>query len=425
MPFVTETRQTGFAPSRVLSLADSGLSVGLMSDLLIKAVYFAGQITASGLSEALHVRFSVIGQLAREFVEQAYLTTRTIQVEGRPMAEYAITPKGEDRARRALERSEYTGPAPVPLTIYAEATRAQTLKAERITRPQVLQAYQDLVLNPALLERLGPAINSRKSLFLYGSPGNGKTTVAQRFAKLLGSDVYIPYALVVDTHIIQLFDPTYHEVVEEQTVEASPDARWIKVRRPVVIVGGELTLETLDLLFEPTVKFYEAPAQLKANNGVFMIDDFGRQLVRPEELLNRWIVPLAEGVDFLTLHTGKRLKIPFDEMIVFSTNLEPKDLVDEAFLRRIRYKLEVGDPTEDEYREIFRRACARNSIEYDDAAVTYLLRQRYPGAGLPLRACHPWDLMAQLSDFAAWRNQPPKLTQDLLNESWDTYFAKL
>jgi hypothetical protein len=424
MPFVTESKQ-GFAPARVISLADSGLTVGLISDLLIKAVYFAGQITANGLSEALRIRFSVIGQLAREFVEQAYFTTRTIQVDGRPTAEYAITAKGEDRARRALERSEYTGPAPVPLSVYNAGVLAQTLKSERINRLQVLKAYQDMVLSPVLLEKLGPAINSRKSLFLYGSPGNGKTTIAQRFVKLLGSDIFIPYALVVDAHIIQLFDPIYHEVVEEQSVEGSPDARWVKVKRPVVIVGGELTLKTLDLLYEPTVKFYEAPAQLKANNGVFMIDDFGRQLVRPEELLNRWIVPLAEGVDYLTLHTGKRLKIPFDEMIVFSTNLEPKDLVDEAFLRRIRFKLEVGDPNEDEYREIFRRACTRYGIEYDDGALTYLLRQRYPGAGLPLRACHPWDLMAQLNDFANWRNQPPQLTKDLMDESWDTYFAKL
>jgi predicted ATPase with chaperone activity len=282
-----------------------------------------------------------------------------------------------------------------------------------------------------MLAKIGPAVNSGRSIFLYGPPGNGKTTVAEVIGRLiLGDDMWIPYAIDVDGQIIRVFDDVNHVLSEKggavkQGTGVVSDPRWVHIKRPMIMVGGELTLAGLDLVYDDTNKFYEAPFQVKSNGGMFLIDDFGRQQVRPRDLLNRWIVPLEKGVDFLTLHTGRKIEIPFYVLIVFSTNLDPRELVDDAFLRRIRHKIQIGDPSYDEFREIFKRVCDAKKVRYDEQALAYLLKEWYINHDRPLRAVHPRDLLNQLIDIASYFNQPPALTKELLDRAAASYFVKL
>jgi predicted ATPase with chaperone activity len=293
-----------------------------------------------------------------------------------------------------------------------------------------------------MLDKIGPAANSARSLFLYGPPGNGKTTIAEGIANMLGGAILIPYAIEIDGQIIKVFDPLNHRPIEQpvasqpapagaafgQSASAAPrqpDRRWVLCKRPQVVVGGELILEQLELIFDPVAKVYEAPYQLKANGGLFLIDDFGRQKCRPQDLLNRWIVPLEKKVDYLALQTGKKLQVPFDVLIVFSTNLSPKDLVDDAFLRRIRHKIEVANPSPDEFREIFRRVCKAKNIPYNDEGLRYLIQEHYLKVRRDLRACHPRDLCDQMLDEAKYRSVAPVMSKDLIDRACEAYFVKL
>jgi predicted ATPase with chaperone activity len=345
---------------------------------------------------------------------------------------YIITERGAEKAREVMERSQYAGPAPVPLAAYIEAIRMQNRKKLIVHQSDLRKVMNNLVVGDDMLSRIGPAVNSGRSIFMYGPPGNGKTTMSEKIGRMiLGDDIWIPYALDVDGQIVQVFDGVNHELSDTSGVRVKTatgmisDPRWIKIKRPMIMVGGELTMSGLDLVYNDINKFYEAPFQVKANGGMFLIDDFGRQQVRPKDLLNRWIVPLEKGVDFLTLNNGRKIEIPFFVLIVFSTNLDPKDLVDEAFLRRIRYKIEVGNPTYDQFRDLFKLMCNIMKVPYSEQGLAYLLNDWYIKKDRDLRFVHPRDILSQLLDISTYLNTPPALTKELIDAACDSYFVEL
>ena len=418
-----------FEPPAPRSIEETGLNLGFLTDLALKIMYFAGYMAGSQLAERMKLPFAGCVDQVLEFLKREQLAeVKGSGGFGEQAYQYVISSKGRDKAREALDRSQYAGPAPVTLDAYVQAMNKQSLKGFSVHQRAMRQALSHVVINERTFNQFGPAINSGRSLFLYGPPGDGKTTIAEAVGRMvLASDILVPYATEVGGVIIKVFDPSNHERIPESQTSTlrNRDPRWLKIRRPVIIVGGELTLETLDLVWDEVNKYYEAPYQMKANGGMFLIDDFGRQQVRPRDLLNRWILPLEKHVDYLTLHTGRKIEIPFDVLIVFSTNLAPKDLVDEAFLRRIRNKIHVGDPNFEEYREIFSRVAASKNMQYDDRALAYLLQEYYIKPRRKLRAVHPRDLIEQMVDIARYLNLPMVMTKDLIDRACDAYFVEL
>jgi predicted ATPase with chaperone activity len=412
----------------------TGLTRGMLTDMALKVIYFNGFASGIEIAKTLALPYSDVTEDVIHFLkDEKFVDIRGGQDFGAATMEYSLTERGRAKVNEALGRNTYVGPCPVDLRDYQRVVEAQTISTVQVTRDSIKEAMGGLVLNERILSLVGPAANSGKSMFLFGKPGNGKTTVAERLARTLGGEIYVPHCLQVDGHIIKIFDPLIHTKVEVEAPAdaaaavriATHDERWVKVERPFVMVGGELTLDDLDLIYHSSSKFYEAPFQLKANCGILLIDDFGRQKNRPEDLLNRWIVPLEKRVDFLTLHTGKKIEVPFDQLLIFSTNLEPADLVDEAFLRRISYKIGFDSPTRDELRSIFKIMCKLKDVAWSGEAFDYIWKRQYEHNGFEPRAVHPRDILAQIESIAKFYDVKPALKKELIDRALDSYFVKL
>jgi predicted ATPase with chaperone activity len=423
----TPKSHASLLPPRPRTVEETGLTLAYIADLVVRSMYIVGEMTGQDIVELLHLPYEQVLDPAIAYLRREQM----IEVKGtggigEKSYRYQATAKGLSRAREIGERSQYLGPAPVPLSTYTSVMQRQAIRGLIVSEESIRAAFSHLVISDALLTQLGPAINSGRSMFLSGHAGNGKTSIAEAVARLLSDAIVLPYAVLIDGQVIRTYDPIHHDrIVLPADQESVTDRRWVVTKRPVVVAGGELNMDSLDLVYDEQSKYYEAPLQMKANGGLFLIDDFGRQQMEPHALLNRWIVPLEKRVDFLTLHTGKKIEVPFDQLIIFSTNLAPKELVDEAFLRRIRYKVQVPNPTPAEYRQIMQNVCTAREVPYSDDGLRYLFEHEYTKRKLELRAVHPRDLIDQVIDIARFLKQPPSMSRELLAAACKSYFVDL
>lgn len=472
------------------SLEETGLSEEFVAGLVLKALYVRGAALGFDLLDMLALPMSVLDDVIRQLQERRFVEVHTTKGPRRGEYVFKLTSEGRKRAAEELEISRYVGPAPVPFEDFRRWVELQAIERVRVSEQELRGVLDGVVVPDSMLGLLGPAINSGRSLFLYGHPGNGKTLLAERIARVFGERYYVPYSVLVDGSVMIVHDPVHHRPEEarnpsaaakmdagngarvtptedratadsrapQDTLEAEADAaavvvdrtngssstpagssgdmvreivrappehdpRFAKARRPMVVTGGELTLDQLDLQWDPSGRMYQAPPQLKAAGGVLVVDDLGRQRVPVRDLLNRWVVPLEQARDYLTLRSGRKIVVPFDCFVIFSTNLEPRSLADEAFLRRIHYKIEVPGPVREEYERIFRSCCEERDIAFDEDALEYLFAEFYGEEAIEPRRCHPRDVLDHLRDLAGYRGELPRLSPKLLEQACRSYFV--
>jgi predicted ATPase with chaperone activity len=415
-----------FRPKAPETLEETGLTFEEVERLILKFLLAKGSGRGRGIANQVRLPFQITDPIFKQLKQEQLLTFKGSAEMGD--YDFAITDFGRERARRYSEECTYFGSAPVTLPDYLQAMAAQSIAKQHATEEDLKRAFTDLVISQRMFDRLGPAINSGRGMFLFGSPGNGKTSIAERVTRSFGTTIWIPRTLGIDGDIIRLYDPGVHDAIETETNEgilnlSGVDRRWVQIVRPTVAAGGELTMSELEVVQNPQTKICEAPLQLKSNCGVLIIDDFGRQVMPVETLLNRWIVPLEKRFDFLNIPSGKKIQVPFDQLIIFSTNLEPRDLVDGAFLRRIPYKIEVPDPTEDQFRELCKLMAPTLGFEYDSVAIDYLIEKHYKEAKRPFRACQPRDLMLQVRNYCMFKQSAKKLSAEAFDIAIENYFS--
>ena len=421
------TVESDITPPAPTTLAQTGVPGDKLLALSLK-ILNDGELSGRELSGEIKVAYAILEPLLETARGEQLVEVRSASGAGTSGYRYPLTVRGRERASQYLETNGYVGPAPVPLDQYVDYVGEVGRHNCTIDREAIGAGFTDLVMSDDMLDQLGPAVNSRRAMFLYGPPGNGKSAMSAGIGRALGGAVYIPFALDIGGQIVTLFDPVTHvpQPIEEGhellRSETATDPRWVRIRRPVITVGGELTMEQLDLNFNQLAKCYEAPVQLKANCGVLLVDDFGRQRIPPTDLLNRWIVPLELGTDFLALHTGRKFEVPFDAFVVFATNLEPRDLADEAFLRRIPYKVYAPNPSLEQFSAIFYMVCKKHGVTFDQDVIDHLCKAYYEGRGLEMRSCHPRDLVEHMVNLCHYRNQKVAITEKLLDEACRTYF---
>jgi len=411
-----------FRPVPPESFAEAGVTEALAESLVLKYLLANGSAKGRTMSEELALPLKDFKQLLAHLKNQQLVFYKD---SGQLDFTYALTEQGRDRAKKYQEECSYLGQAPVPLQEYIDSVGKQSINFEKPAREDLERAFDDLLISDQMFARLGPAINSGRGLFLYGSPGNGKTSIAERITRCFGSEIWIPRALVVDGQIILLYDPQVHQPVEAGSSIINTqqcDERWVKIKRPTIVVGGELTMNALEISYDPVSKISHGPLQLKSNCGTLVIDDFGRQRMNPFELLNRWIIPLENRLDYLQLINGKKIRVPFDQLIIFSTNLEPRDLVDDAFLRRIPYKIEVTDPTEKEYRQLLQIMCDPIGVKYEEQCIDHLIA-RYQEEERPFRCCHPRDLLLQIKNKCSYEGTEAVMSNENFDFAMVNYFT--
>lgn len=415
-----------FQPAEAASIADTGLTPEDIEKLILKYLLARGSAIGRKVAQQICLPFALIDPLLKSLKQEQLIVFKGAATMGD--YEYALTELGRERARRFTEECTYFGSAPVTLKDYLNAMACQSIAKQHATVDDLKEAFGDLIISDKMLSRLGPAINSGRGMFLFGEPGNGKTSIAERVTNCFGSSIWIPRALGIDGDVIRIYDPAVHELVDQPTQDGifnltGIDARWIHIRRPTVVVGGELTMAELEVRQNLVTKICEAPLQLKSNCGTLVIDDFGRQRMPVAELLNRWIVPLEKRYDFLNLPSGKKIQVPFDQIIIFSTNLEPRDLVDGAFLRRIPYKIQVPDPTPEQFHKLCEIMAPNLGFQYNKAAVDYLIEKHYQPINRPMRACQPRDLLLQVRNYCMYHNMPKVMTPEAFDFACENYFS--
>ena len=415
-----------FTPRQPQSIRESGISAALIERLIMKYLYQVGMSTSRSVASQMKLPFKVIDPTLKQLRADKHIDLAGTTSTGD--SEYVITESGRERGKRYHEECTYFGAAPVSLEDYVASVSAQTIAGQIVTATDLQKAFKGLIINQNMLNKLGPAVNSGRGMFLFGQPGNGKTSIAERVTDAFGSCIWIPRAMYIEGEIIRIFDPGVHQAVEDQNQgglldSQQIDRRWVRIKRPTVVAGGELTMDELEITKNEISKICESPLQLKSNCGTLVIDDFGRQKMPVEVLLNRWIVPLEKRYDFMNLPSGKKIKVPFDQLIVFSTNLEPKDLVDGAFLRRIPYKIEVPDPSVEEFRELCGIMSDSLGFQRNPSAVEHLIRSHYLDVKRPFRLCQPRDLLLQVKNYCNYHQKPLCITNEAFDFAVENYFS--